>query len=124
MALPLTQNLNYYRGDTFNQPMVFATATLDSYGNIISTTPVNMTGGSLLAQIKNGTNYGATTLATFTITNFVPASGSFTLNLPASTLATDDTWNVAFYDVQYTDSAGNVTTLIAGEFIVTFDVSR
>jgi|SRR6185437_11749582 len=116
--------LNVYRGDTFNLDIVYNTATAwDSSGNPTAWSVVNMTGGTLLAQVRDGTAYNANLLTTFTIANYVPASGSFTLHLDPSTLATA-TWTSAYYDVQFTDSNGNVQTIIYGAFDLTDDVSH
>jgi hypothetical protein len=111
---PLTASLDLYRGDTFNRNIAWTAGGV----------PVNMTGGSLLAQIKGTRDYSAALIVAFTINNFVPSAGTFSLHLDASTFATVTTWQSAQYDVQYTDASGNVQTLLSGEFDLNYDVSR
>lgn len=123
-TLPGRLDLTAYRGDDFNLDLVNNVATAwDSQGNPTAWTPVNMTGGSLQAQVRDSTLYTASVLVTFTINNFVPAAGSFTISLePADTLSVN--WTVGFYDIQYTTAGGEVQTLVFGDFTLNDDVSH
>lgn len=125
MSTPLPGNydLTIYRGDTFDQDFIYATVTAtDINGNPTAWTAIDMTGGTLLAQIRQSTTYESELLVAFTIGNFVPASGSFSLQLaPSDTSGVS--WTSGVYDVQFTDSNGNVDTLYYGTVTVIDDVS-
>jgi hypothetical protein len=123
-SLPGVYNLTVYRGDTFNLDCAFNTATAwDAFGNPTSWTPVNMTGGTLQAEVRDSTQEAATLLETFNITNLVAASGSFTLNLtPSQTNGV--AWTQGYWDLQYTDAGGNVQTLMYGTVTIEDDVTH
>jgi hypothetical protein len=122
--LPGNYPISHYRGDTFDRSFVNNTATAwDSQGNPTVWAPVDMTGGTLLAQIRATTDYTSAVLATFDIDDYVPALGSWTLHMDASVLMTA-AWTIAHYDIQYTDANGNVQTLVYGEFDMSQDVSH
>lgn len=122
-SLPGNYDLTIYRGDTFDMDFIYATVTAtDGSGNPTEWTVINMTGGTLLAEIRQTTVYGSTLLETFTIANFVPTSGSFSIQLAPS--ATNGvSWTQGFYDIQFTDSNGNVSTLCYGTVTIMDDVS-
>lgn len=123
-SLPGKYDIELFRGDTFDLPLVNNVATAwDSQGNATAWTPVDMTGGSLLAQVRDSTDYSATVLVTFTINSFVPASGSFTLHLAPSDTATAG-WQTGFWDLQYTAASGAVQTLMYGEVTMIDDASH
>jgi hypothetical protein len=126
MGLPASYDIEHYRGDTFRSPQFsWATGERLEDGSVDpgSITPVDMTGGSLRAQIRESTDLGATIIDELTITDFVPASGSFFLTLTAAETAAAP-WAEAFYDVEFTSGAGVVTTLYKGKFSLGPDVSR
>jgi hypothetical protein len=113
-AYPGNYNIDHYRGDTFLKYFRWK----DDDGD-----PVDMSGGTLLAQIRQSTAYTATVYATFTVQNEDPVNGYFELYLAPDTLK-EAAWTRAFWDVQFTYSSGEVQTLVFGEFNLTDDVSH
>ena len=83
-------------------------------------TPVNLTGFSAAMQVRAET-------ADDLLASFSTAGGSITLGGPAGTITlaaapsvtTAWTFGAGLYDLQLTDSGGDVVTLIAGIFTVT-----
>jgi hypothetical protein len=122
--MPAQYNIAHYRGDTFDKSFAFKTATeFDSAGNPTEFEAVDMTGGTLLAQLRLTADLSSPVIATFEILDYVPAEGTWRLHLDADELALV-TWSVSHYDVQFTNAAGAVQTLFYGEFDMTADVSR
>jgi hypothetical protein len=115
-------NLQHYRGDTFEQRFAFTTIP-DPVGAPTVSEPVDMTGGTLLAQVRDGTSLDAAIFVTFEVVDFIPDEGTFSLHLdPAATEAAS--WTVGHYDVEFTDGNGVVQTLFFGQFQLTPDESR
>jgi hypothetical protein len=112
-AYPGNYNIDHYRGDTF---LKYFTWKADDE-------PVDMTGGTLLAQIRQNTAFTAPVYATFTVQNPDLANGYFELYL-APAILKDATWTRGAWDVQYTYADGEVQTLLFGEFNLTDDVSH
>jgi hypothetical protein len=93
--IPQEQDLQLYQG----APFTLNFAVLDS-----TNTPINMTGGTILATIRSSQAHGGNTLiATFTLTWISQATGTFSLSL---TSATTDAFNWsgnAYWDVFFQD---------------------
>lgn len=101
---PQEVDLNTYQGNSISLPVAWT-----SGGN-----PVNMTGGTVKAQIRASQNPYSREWAAFTVAWTNQSQGEFTLSLPASTTGTF-TFETAYWDCTYTDSASNVTTLFCGQ---------
>lgn len=109
---PKRYDIEMYQGDTFK----FALKFLDGV------TPVNLTGWTALAQIRevvSGT-VGGTIEGAFTATMPTPTNGIVYLEFDSSALAPG---NYA-YDVQMTDGSAQRRTYIGGKVTVTFDISE
>jgi hypothetical protein len=93
--IPQEQDLALYQGGPVN--MTF-TCT-DGTGS-----PINMTGGSILATIRAGQSHSATLIATFTVTWVNQAAGIFTLSLTSTqtdafAFQGNANWDCFFIDV-------------------------
>jgi len=82
-------------------------------------TPVNLTGFSAHMQVRD--RAGGTLLADFSTAGgqitLGGIAGTITLTVPASATAAYG-FDSGTYDLRMTDGAGNVTTLLAGLFVV------
>jgi gentisate 1,2-dioxygenase len=101
--------LDHNHGDTFTLPLLF----LD-YLDV----PVNLTGSSIMFSIKKNktdTTYSAQASAVID----VGAGWTATITIKPLSIALGDYW----YDVQWIDSAGNIQTVMKGQFSVTYDIT-
>jgi hypothetical protein len=107
---PTRYTLNIYRGDTAGWRFVL---WHDSAG----TSPVDLTGVAVAAQMRSRPDDpGFAELAvTVTLPNIIDVA----LDAAASASCLAGVW-----DLQLTDSAGGVTTVVAGSVFVTADVTR
>jgi hypothetical protein len=117
---PPETDLTIYRGNS----VVFGTA--DNPCQWASGgSPVDMTGGTLLMQIRAKQDPRSRLFATADVTLVNPALGQFTVAIPASVTAgfnfTDAFWDMTFRDA---NTPSNVTTLTQGSVTVVFDVSN
>ena len=112
MAKPANYPLNIRIGDTET-----VTVTLqDANGN-----PINITGRTYSAQVREKTS-SASPLATFSCSIVNAATGKFACTLSATTTAALSPAN-AVWDLQE-NNGGVITTLMAGEAIITRDITR
>lgn len=112
MAQPADQDLTITRGDT---ETIVVTLTTDG------TTPINITGRTYRAQIRN-TQDANNVKASFTCTVTSAASGQVTAVLSATDSATLAS-GLYYWDFEETAS-GVVSTLLAGNVTVLADVTR
>lgn len=136
---PATVDLQVIRGDDFSQqfqlitcdkinPTTYPTGLITG-ATVVSGatfTPIDLTGSTILSQIRRSTAFSESLLATFTVTYDNRTQGLFTLSLSnttTTTLASNDTATNR-YDVQVTDAGNKVTTYLIGEVDITMDVSR
>lgn len=136
---PASVDLQVIRGDDFSQqfqlvscdqlnPTAFPSGLITGATviNGATFTPIDLTGSTILSQIRRSTAFAESLLATFTITYDNRTQGLFTLSLPnttTTTLASNDSATNR-YDVQVTDSGNKVSTYLIGEVDITMDVSR
>jgi len=104
--LPATYNLVVYRGDSWAQVFRFKQGS----------TPVNLTGATIAAQMKNRSS-GTTASLVATVTNAL--NGEVTLKMPA----TPPKPGQYVYDVEVT-LAGQVTTWVHGSLTLNQDVTN
>lgn len=101
-----------YQGDDFTHVVRF----LD-----VNDQPINVTGDLFASQVRR--RWSDTTIdATFTVDTSQAAVGQVTFTIGAAVLA-DFVPGKYRYDVQWT-SAGRVLTVVAGEFVVTGEITR
>lgn len=105
--LPAVVDLKVTQGDTFSQ-------TFWVYENAV---PVDLTGSTVKAEYRSK----AGAKVAFAVT-FEPVAGKITLKY-AGAPATYPVYAPYRYDVQQTDPAANIRTLIAGRFDVVRDVT-
>ena len=114
MAAPLTANLTFVRGDTWQFQVVI---TSDEAG----VTPVNITGYTFAAQCRTAPDISAISgTATCTVTN--GAAGELLVSWSATTTAAISP-GLYYWDLQQTAGA-SVTTIMAGQITVLADVTR
>lgn len=107
--MPERYDIKHYRGDEFSEQFAFK---LD-----LDRTPEDLTGQTIIAQIRESTDLDAALIATFTIQRF-DSEGRIILSLsPADTQSLDAGKYV--YDVQI-----GARTRIYGSFVLTGDTSR
>lgn len=139
MAKPQTVNLDIMRGDDFEQKFQLLTCDQENPTNypegLISGptviggatfTPVDLTGCTILSQIRKTPAYAASLLATFAVTINDAQNGIFTITLTNTQtlqLGQDDN-TINRYDVQVTDVGGKIKTYVAGVVNVPMDISR
>ena len=107
---PARYDLAVYEGDSFHWQ--FKMWTDDT-----KTTPIDLTGASAMAQIRD--KPGGTVLATLTCTVTAPNVVDVVLSATASETVAAGVW-----DLQVTGSGGWVTTYVAGKVAVTQDVTE
>jgi hypothetical protein len=113
MASPGTYNMTHVQGDDWSTELTVADAGGD---------PIDMTGYTFLAQAR--TAPGAATVAfTFTVDTTDAATGILVLTV-ADTVTDDLEPGRYFWDLQWTDGAGAVRTILAGIVTVLAEVSR
>jgi hypothetical protein len=94
--VPQEQDIQLYQG----APFTWNFAVFDS-----TNTPVNMTGGTILATIRSTQAHtGNTVIATFTLTWISQAAGTFTLSLTSAVTDTFTWSGNAYYDVFFQDA--------------------
>lgn len=112
MATPANYPLSIRIGDTET-----VTVTLqDADGN-----PINITGRTYSAQVREKAS-STSALATFTCSIVNAAQGKFACTLAAGTTANLNPAN-AVWDLQE-NNGGTITTLMAGEAVISRDVTR
>jgi hypothetical protein len=109
--VPAVCNLVAYRSDDFS----INVTVKDDTGN-----PVDV-GGTWAAQVRPSAE-STTVLGAFTIDGTNAASGQLVLDLDTTTFP--DTFSLAVWDLQWTDSGGIVMTLLAGSFKLVPDVTQ
>lgn len=108
--------LNIYRGDDFGQDFIF-------YSDDEMTTPIDLTGYTAEAQLRDQPNRNGELLADFTIVDSELASGQVSIQLtPAETAALEK--NKAYYDLQLTSPTGTINTWAVGEALISGDVTE
>jgi hypothetical protein len=116
-TVPQELDINLYQG----APLTLNFAVVDS-----TLTPVNMTGGTILATIRSSQAHTGNTLyATFALAWINQATGNFTLSL-TSAMTDAFTWSGnAYYDVFFQDgnTPQNDYPLVAGIVTIDSDVS-
>lgn len=112
MARPANYPLNVRIGDTES----IAVTMQDANGN-----PINIAGRTYSAQIRAKAS-STTPLATFSCTIVDAAQGKFSCVLSAATTANLSPAN-AVWDLQE-NNGGTVTTLMAGEVVISRDITR
>ena len=110
---PKRYDIELYQGDTFKFSLV-----LKNGG-----TPINITGWTPLAQIKRLTDSSPaeTPVLTTTVTGI---EGKINIGVDATGTSALDADLEYKYDLQLTDTDGNVRTFIGGKITVTADISR
>jgi hypothetical protein len=113
----MAQIRNYIRGDS----RVLAVSVVDSSGN-----PVDITGGTVfftLNATQNPTDDSGAVISKTVTSHTAP-----TLGQTQVTLTNTDTQSLTpgqyYYDIQYKDTAGNITSTKADVFQVIGDVTR
>lgn len=112
--LPKRYDIAIYQGDTFKFDLV-----LKDEGGV----PLDITGWTGLAQIKKVEDSSAAETPTLT-TTVGTTDGKITIgisNTGTGALLEDVEYK---YDVQLTDTAGNVRTFLGGKITITGDVSE
>jgi hypothetical protein len=104
-TLPVTVNLEAYRGDTWSQSFAFK----------LGTNPIDLTGASVSAWMRDPG--GVTDGLDVAIED---APGTVTLRLPVPVPPP----NAYVYDIEVTDAADVVTTWVRGRLIVRRDVTN
>ena len=114
MSAPLTANLTFVRGDTWQFQVVI---TSDADGTI----PVNITGYTFAAQCRSNPDISAISgTATCTVTDGM--QGTLVVSWPSAVTDTIDT-GLYYWDLQQTAGSA-VTTIMAGQITVLADVTR
>jgi hypothetical protein len=86
---------------------------------------VDLTGGTIFftAKITQDTPDDASAAIAIEVTDFTDPTNGNTI-IPLSAEDTDITPGVYFYDIQFKDVNGNITSIPAGKFTVVADVTR
>lgn len=108
---PATYNLDLYRGDTYS--WVFRLWTDNSH-----TTPIDLTDVTAKAEIRSKS--GATPIATLTCTITLP--NEIAVKLPVA-VWTDLTYSQGRWDLQLTYLNGDIVTIVAGDVVITPDIT-
>lgn|SRR5215471_2512481 len=106
---PSLYNLQVYRGDT-------TIWTVKLWTDASRTTPVDLTGQTPKAELRNAPGGGTIIPTTCTLT--LPNTIKITLTAANAKNAVTGVW-----DLQLTDGSGVVTTMVAGQVTVTPDVT-
>lgn len=106
--LPNKYNLTHYRGDAFKRTIRFLSAPA---------TPIDLTGRTILAQVRESTELDAAELFSFVLTRDDP-NGEVEISLLPATTKLVEAGKYA-YDIQIDD-----TTYLYGDFDLVPDVSR
>ena len=110
--MPATRDISIYRGDDFNHTVTIQ----DSAGSAI-----DVSGRTYTSQLRRYPD-SATAAATFTVSMTGAASGTVVFSLTDTVTAGLEPGPYS-YDIQQ-DSSGTLTTLLAGQAIVSADVTR
>jgi hypothetical protein len=114
MAAPLTANLTFVRGDTWQFQVVI---TSDADGTV----PVDISTYTFAAQCRTAPDISAVSgAATCTVTDGV--NGSLTVSWSATTTAAISP-GLYYWDLQQTAGSA-ITTIMAGQITVLADVTR
>jgi hypothetical protein len=114
MSAPLTANLTFVRGDTWQFQVVI---TSDADGTI----PVNITGYTFAAQCRSNPDISAIS-GTATCTVVDGAQGTLTVSWSSTVTDAIDP-GLYYWDLQQTAGSA-VTTIMAGQITVLADVTR
>lgn len=107
----MVKNLQHTKGDTFFKSMAFKTADW---------TAIDLTGATIKLGVKEKVEDTAYIIQeTATITDAVNWLAEF--NISASTMDIDE--DNYFYDIEYTDSTGQVSTVLKWYLIISFNVN-
>lgn len=117
----LGQNITWVRGDTF----IF-TCTITQNGS-----PVNITGGTLkltakwdVTDTEGNAVFKCDSNTPDGIVLTSPTLGVATITISSAKTSSLPSHNVnLFYDIQYTDSSGNVSTVMLGKALIKVDVT-
>ena len=112
MAVPAQTDVTITRGDTTTLVITITTN---------GTTPIDITGRTYTAQVRNNTEDVSAEVA-FTCTLTTPASGILTCVLTATQTATLEPGNHV-WDLQE-NASGIISTILSGAFTVLADVTR
>jgi hypothetical protein len=114
MSAPLTANLTFVRGDTWQFQVVI---TSDADGTV----PVDITGYTFAAQCRTDPDISSISgTATCTVTDAV--QGTLVVSWPATVTSSIAT-GLYYWDLQQTAGSA-VTTIMAGQITVLADVTR
>jgi hypothetical protein len=114
MAAPLTANLTFVRGDTWQFQVVL---TSDADGTV----PVNITSYTFAAQCRTDPDISAIS-GTATCTIVDGANGALLVSWPA-TITDAISPGLYYWDLQQT-AGSSITTIMAGQITVLADVTR
>jgi hypothetical protein len=114
--IPQECDLSLYQG----APVLLVCSCVDS-----TNTPINMTGGSILATIRAGQSRTSTLIATFTVTWVAQSTGQFNLSLASSVTDAFSFSGNAYWDIFYQDAntPANDYPLVWGIVTMQSDVS-
>lgn len=121
MARPANANLNYTEGD--DETYTIQIHKIPNPATPNTTTPINLTGGTPLCQIRDGyANTANQIIATATVTLTDPTNGICTINL-TDAQTTLMAGRRLRYDLQIT-IASKTRTYLSGELIGNQEISR
>ena len=110
---PGTYNLNLYRGDSYSW-------RFQLWHDDAKTQPVDLTGSTAAAEIRDR-SAGTNIVALDAVITDAPA-GIIDVAFPATLWA--DNPPAGKWDLELTDSAGNVNTIVAGAVKITGDITN
>ena len=112
---PVSINITRVRGDTFP----FSFAIKDSDGNAI-----DITGYSFILTVDPSDEPPDASNNLFALTGTVTDGPGGIVQFALTAMQADQTPATYYYDVQMTDTSGNIRTIIKGEWAVQQDITK
>lgn len=115
VAEPVVIELCRKRGDTF--PDQF---TLKDAAGVV----IDITGFSFLLTVDPSPTPSDALGNLFQLTGTITDAANGVVEFAPSAVQSDQTPSTYFYDIQWTDGAGAIRTIIVGEYIITQDITK
>jgi hypothetical protein len=111
-----THEITMYRGDSY--PLSFTIKNKDT------SAAVDLTGGALVMTVNPERDPVDASEVLFQLNGVMDAPATGVATFTPSELDTDLPVGKYYYDIEYTDAAGNVRTIVKSTFAITQDITK
>jgi hypothetical protein len=116
MSTQILGPITYFRGDDWPMTITVVDQT--------TKVPVDITGFSFVLTVNSEQNPTDTTHQTFTVTGVIVSGAEGRVSFTPTTVQTNITAQVYYYDIQMVDGGGHRKTVVKDTFTITQDIGK